>query len=331
MVELYDRDKHGRSRSFVRVMTFGPHGSYPKGTMLVPNGIFHADEELVFSVVAGEDWRDLDENLGYSEFDWISPQELRLISTLLLCEKIDEPPVKMYPLAGYAPRILADSIDLTSLGTAPQVKELLVQLGREAKKDIFGSAGRFHGALLRCLDKENYLLLSDQWDESRLLEVWSKLAPTNFVLMRGLHALIKSDMLMSHREFGEESVIMSYIALEASFQLILRELKRKGAQNPTAHDAAVWLHEVMYQPYDVDPPDEFERYFEEFYEGRVMTLHPASRFGDHPISPTMHDDGIHLRYALRQVLSYLAVGRHFADFQQAVSEFKERSGRAGGG
>jgi hypothetical protein len=135
---------------------------------------------------------------------------------------------------------------------------------------------------------------------------------------------MKSDMLCRHYEFSEEAVHALYIALDASFALVIRQLKKEGISNPSAHDAEVWIHEHFNAPFGLPPPDAADKYFGEFYEQRVMTFHPASRFGDLPYSPNMHDDICHLRPWLRQIFAYLLLGRHDPAYVEAVREHVER-------
>ena len=52
--------------------------------------------------------------------------------------------------------------------------------------------------------------------------------------MRGLAALLRADMCWQHREIAEAAVIQLYIALDASFQMVLRLLREQGMPNPTA-------------------------------------------------------------------------------------------------
>lgn len=125
-------------------------------------------------------------------------------------------------------------------------------------------------------------------------------------------------MLSRHHEFWEEAIISVYIALEVSFSLVLRRLELEGCPNPTARDAARWLHRHFDQYFGHKAPDATSGYFEEFYEQRIMTLHPASRFGDLPYAPIMHDDLSHLRRSLREILAYLALGVHSTDFYEDV-------------
>jgi hypothetical protein len=111
-----------------------------------------------------------------------------------------------------------------------------------------------------------------------------------------------------------------------SFRLVCSRLRTSGNPNPTAHDAAVWMHETFDKHFGHDQPDAMDRYFEEFYDGRVMTMHPSSRFGDFPYAPAMHDDTMHLRRHLRHVFSFLTIGRLDDDFVEEARAYKARFG-----
>jgi hypothetical protein len=135
---------------------------------------------------------------------------------------------------------------------------------------------------------------------------------------------MKSDMLQGYYEFSEEAVHALYIALDASFSLVNRQLQKEGISNPTAHDAQMWVHNHFDAPFGLPRPEASARYFGEFYEQRVMTFHPASRFGDLPYSPNMHDDIYHLRRVLRAVFGYVLLGRHDPGYEASVQEHTSR-------
>jgi len=112
---------------------------------------------------------------------------------------------------------------------------------------------------------------------------------------------------------------------------VLRHLRElEGVKNPSAHDAAVWLHEHFDAPFGLPAPDETERYFETFYEERVMTLHPASRYGELPYAPIMHGDIPHLRRSLREIFAYLLLDEHGTDYDDDVDEHVRKTGRSAG-
>jgi len=120
-----ERRQHGDDLE-CRVMAFEPKGQYPRGTWYVPNGFFHADERVVFSVVLGESWQTLDPDMPYSEFDWASPQELRLWASLILCEVMDGPRTSFYPIVEFSGRLDATNFVLQSSETVAMVRSLLL-------------------------------------------------------------------------------------------------------------------------------------------------------------------------------------------------------------
>lgn len=307
-----------------RVMVMDPRGIYPRGVQHVPLGFFYADEDIAFSVVHGGDWADIVEDAPYSEFDWASPEELRLMASLVLCELRDEPYISLYPVVRYSPRLDANELDLTCPLTVHRVRELLLKTAAETSSSLG------QNALLRGVVTKKYNTISaERYGFDRLLAFWEALYDAGFVFFRGIYTLIKADMLRQHYEFNEEAIGSLYIALDASFSLVKRHLQRLGIKVPSAHDAAVWLHEHFDAPFGLRAPDDTEKYFGEFYEERVMTLHPSNRYGDLPYAPIMHDDIPHLRRSLREIFAYLLLGKHGQDFYRDLQEHLRRSSRPG--
>lgn len=301
-----------------RVMVFEPKGIYPRGTLFVPNGFFYADEEIAFSVVQGESWNMLEPDAPYSEFNWASPQELRLIASLLLCELRDNLYIRFYPIVRYCKLLDLEQADLSQIAIVLEVRSMLLNLARTT------NLGSQQDRVVRCLEQPYTIVESDCYGFDRLLSFWNALSPADYVLLRGIYALVKADMLSCHYEFCEESIVSLYIALDASFTLVLRKLKSDGISSPTAHDAALWLHRNFDQPFGLPEPEATEKYFHEFYEQRIMTLHPASRYGDMPYSPIMHDDFPHLRKSLREVFAYLVLESHGQDYFEDVHRHNGR-------
>ena len=304
---------HGEAPTY-RVLLFKPLGQYPAGRLFTPNSFFSSDSDLVFSVTYGGSWRMLDEDVPYSEFDWASPEELRLLGSILLCEKRDDSLVRFYPAIHYSPRIDANNLDLSKHDTIHAVKELLIE-------NYSNSSSEFGDSIIsECVGGIYKLVSPDRYNLNRLSLFWDKISVKNYVLMRGLYSLIKAEMLACYREFWEEAIIVSYIALEASFHLVRRELTSSGAKNPSANDAARWLYEHFDKPFGLPEPT-IEKYFQEFYEDRIKTLHPASRFGEAPFSPIMHDDFSHLRRSLREIFAYIVSGEHGPDYHEEVEKY----------
>lgn len=307
-----------------RVMVMDPRGTYPRGIQHVPTGFFYADEVIAFSVVHGGDWEDILEDAPYSEFNWASPEELRLMASLVLCELRDEPYVSLYPVVRYSPRLDASELDLTCPLTAHRVRELLLKTAAEVSTP-FGQ----HGHLLGVINKQYNTVPAERYAFDRLQKFWKALYDASFVFSRGIYTLIKADMLRQHHEFNEEAIVSLYIALDASFSLVKRHLQVLGLKDPSAHDAAVWLHEHFDAPFGLRAPDETEKYFGSFYEERVMTLHPANKHGDTPYAPIMHDDIPQLRRSLREIFAYLLLEEHGPDFHSDLQEYLEKTSRSG--
>ena len=307
-----------------RVMVMDPRGMYPHGIQHVPTGFFYADEEIAFSVVSGIDWKDIIEDAPFSEFNWASPEELRLMASLVLCELRDEPYVSLYPVVRYSPRLDADELDLTCPLTVHRVRELILKTVAETSSS-FGQ----HGLLRGVVTKKYDTVPADRYGFDRLLMFWEALCDASFVFFRGIYTLIKADMLRQHYEFNEEAIVSLYIALDASFSLVTRHLQGAGMKDPSAHDAAVWLHHHFDAPFGLDAPHETEKYFEEFYEQRVMTLHPSNKYGEIPYAPIMHDDIPHLRRSLREIFAYLLLEEHGLDFHSDLQAHLKRDLRPG--
>jgi len=119
------------------------------------------------------------------------------------------------------------------------------------------------------------------------------------LLMRGLGALLRAQMCWRHPEIAEAAAIQLYIALDVSFEIVLEILRGRGLANPSALDAGALIDEVF------NPGIESGRYFGDYYEDRIKTLHPSSRFGVFPVPPLLADDYYFLRHGLVEVYHWL--------------------------
>ena len=238
------------------------------------------------------------------------------MGSMILCEKPDEQAIRFYP--HHSPVLLLDpdTVEVTD----PASQEEILALIRASEnwpvhplsRDYYAT---FFSRKLEPFDR-------NALDLASLRTTWDKISPSQFVLVRGLVALMKSDMLSTHREFGAEALMSLYIALECSYQLVLENLTKSGKKNPSASDAAKWLHDVFDHHWDIEEPDPTYKYFQEFYEGRVVMFHPRSRFGDLPYAPNFWDDVIHLRRSLPGIFFYLVHGQHSPAFLESVDEFR---------
>ncbi len=309
----YPRLANRRNWLGYQVTVFSPYGLYPAGTFHVPDGVFHADGEIVFSVVRGGSWERLDPNLPYSELRGLSPDQLRLVAALMLCEKREGARLMFYPEQDLDLRIDARRIRLDRADVVQEIRSLVIDERANSKsKD---SRCRPSFAPQRPYD----LWPAKEFALDRLNRFWTALSPLSYVLARGLHALMKADMLSRHPEFWEEATIACYIALDASFSHIKGLLAREGVLNASAHDAARWVHAHFNASFGLPEPESDDKYFGEMYEQRVMTLHPSSRYGESPVAPMMREDYMFLRRDLREIFAYLVTGEHGQDYHDDVT------------
>lgn len=300
-----------------RVTMFLSAGMYPRGTFCTPNGVFHADPDIVFAVSFGRPWHAISEHLPYSEVDWLLPEVVRLLGSLMMAEQFPEGlRNRFYPLAHGGFVIDEQSLDLTRPETAFEVKKALLKVMSGAMPDK-----RMESTWSTCRAKEFDLFSPHELCIEEYQKYWVSISTENHVLMRGLQALIKSDMLAANHEFQEEATIATFIALDASFELVLRHLRANGIVNPSAKDAGDWLFRVFEEPLGVYAAEGL-KYFEQFYEQRVQTVHPGSRFGDVPFAPVMVDDYIHLRQSLPGIFAFLTLGDHSPHFYREVADRK---------
>lgn len=313
------RIKYRQPGYIVRV--FDPRGQYPMGRIAHRDALYFADDQLVFTVTYGQRWDWLSHEGAYSEMDWATPQELKFLSSILLCEDIEGPLVRFYPVYRFAPRLDVEDLDLTQPDTAVEVRRLLVVLARSS--DPFSGGG----AVKLCLEGE-YNLIPPEEEHlhlGRQPEFWERITLDDHLLLRGVASLIKAEMLAVHREFWEEATIISFIALEASFQMVLRRLRSSGHPNPTSEDAGRWLTSTFDKPLGIYG-DATTKYFGDLYEQRVMTLHPLSRHGISLYAPLMHDDYSMVRRDVRAIFAYLVSGQHGPDYQRELErQQKERA------
>ncbi len=292
-----------------RVRVFSAKGQYPRGVIATERALFLADDDLVFSVVWAKPYDQMTTNFPYSEMDWATPQETSFWASIVLCEDADGPKILLYPQR-YNLTMIEQPLDLTDSETQLTLKAL-ISAEIEARRE----GGHFS---VEDRSATGYAIFDHEVNLVRQPLFYQGINETDHILLRGITCLIKCDMLSRYREFYEEAVIVGFIALEASFALVIEKLKRAGISNPRAKDAGKWLDDTFNKPLGIDPGE--RKYFEELYEQRVMTMHPSSRYGECPYAPLMHDDLFDLRRDLREVFAYLVSGYHGPEFDRRLKE-----------
>jgi len=294
------------------VIVFSELGLYPEGTYVVPDSVFHADEQVAFAVVRGGSWNRLDPDLPSTELRGLSPAQLRLVASLMLCEVRDGARLVFYPASGQGLRLDARRLRLDAPATIADIRALV--LARCADERTKAPEDR----TFRLPEGPYHLRARSEFAMERLAEFFEALSPVDYVVYRGMHALMKADMLSRYPEFWEEATTACYVALDASFSAIQERLQDEGIAQPSAIDANHWVHRHFNEAFGLPAPGPTDKYFGEMYAQRVMTLHPRSRYGESPVAPLMYEDYMFMRRDLREMFAYLVTGQHGADYRRDV-------------
>jgi len=95
-----------------------PIGLYPPKALSFPNSAFVIDDDLIFSAVRFEEVK-IEEY--YFEREWLKPEEVRLLSALVLAVPVDYGKVFAYPHP-LSFRIDEEEYDLSNTNIIKQIK-----------------------------------------------------------------------------------------------------------------------------------------------------------------------------------------------------------------
>lgn len=129
------------------VKVFRPLGQYPKTVISTPEYLYSADNDLVFSVTKATPYDQLKGEMPYSEMDWLAPDELRLLGSILLCERRDDALIRFYPIYRYGPLLDKKRLDLSDPEVGERIK-LLIQF--EARTRALTTPPPIYTNALRC-------------------------------------------------------------------------------------------------------------------------------------------------------------------------------------
>lgn len=119
-------ERNDLSKPRYRVTPFRSEGIYPRGTFSGSTGVFHADDEVVFAVNYCSTWR-AHEDLPYSEVDWMNPELVRLLGSLIFCERFAEGRRCWFYPVMHADLILSnDELDLMQSTTIAAIREVVL-------------------------------------------------------------------------------------------------------------------------------------------------------------------------------------------------------------
>jgi hypothetical protein len=270
----------------VRIRLLSSIGLYPRGKVHGKRGTYCLGDRLSFIAVRTHENREVK---YHSDLTLLGFEEIRFLSAILLSMRPDHGVLRIYP---GLPRIINEPKNVE--GLYKQAEEFASELAREGLTPaipLFGAAP--------------YQISEQAINEGYFRKLLAKISIRNHLMLRGLSAILKSDMLKVHREFEEEASSILYIALEVAYQLTLRILRERGNSNPNAYDAG----EFMFSTFPNEAPG--IRFFEEFYEDRIKTFHPESRFGTFAFPPMTASDAYGLRAGLITMFQFLITREHW--------------------
>jgi hypothetical protein len=279
----------------VRVRLLAPLGFYPRHRIEVPGARLLARDDIVVSAV------EIDVRVGdysgsedFSELEMLALEEKRFLAAIALAVHPEDGMAHTYPMFYHiqvAPDLDDDALLEAArkyLESGPERQWWWRRPGSALPPDGGGPPYRWR----------------DQGvDADRVLEIVRATNLADQLLMRGLGALLRADMCWARPEIAEAAVMQLYVALEVSFQMVLRLLRDRGMSNPTALDAGAFIDQVF------NPGVETGGYFAEYYEDRIKTLHPSSRFGVFAVAPLQADDFYYLRHGMVEVYNWLITKR----------------------
>jgi hypothetical protein len=263
--------------ALLRIRLLSSIGHYPQGTIKSAKGIYHLDEQLAFVAVQTNEQRD---HAYWSELTLFAFEEIRFLSALLLSMRPDYGVLRLYPGGAHVTEVISNEVDLHQFA-----RNLAMNARSAVAVPLAG--GRPYS-------------VSDQEIDSKLYnKLVASISIRDHLMMRGLSAILKADMLQVHHEFAEEANTILYIAMEAAFQLTLRHLKESGKADPTALDAG----DFLYSTFPNHLPG--KKFFEDYYEDRIKTFHPHSRLGTFAFPPLLASHAYGLRAGLIAMFQYL--------------------------
>ena len=231
----------------------------------------------------------------HSEVEFLSPFDVRLLASVILSRVPDSGSICLYPtpLAMERPDAGFDLSDVRALDQLMSEFRTFIQGERQYRE--------LHSPPLiggRAYSFNEYASL--RYAHQR--EIFDAIDVSNHLMTRGLGALIRAFMLFSLSEFTESAGMSLWVAMEASFEIVKGILRAQGIERPTAQDAGDFVDDVF------DNQFASEGYFPDYYEDRIKTVHPASRYGIFPGAGLAHDDVWELGIDLIHLYDFLVTG-----------------------
>ena len=229
--------------------------------------------------------------------DW-TPSELRFFSSVYLGAGPYRR-VRPYPLPVFEDIQIHKIDDVVS--DEALLRDLLNKI--EADKHLM----RFDQSLLPVNYSDYETLEWKQLEFTQAKAVWNSLELDNLIALRGLFALLKSEMLFAHAQFGNAALAEAHISMDAAHCFVSQKLRELGNKNPSALDAGQFVSHVFEENWSGG------RFFEDYYRDRIRNVHADNRFGIESIPAFAVDDLWFLQRGLKEVYFKLLTNLNYAD------------------
>ena len=293
-VLLPTRSWDGRTTSGTIVRAMSPAGLYWSEGIVFHDAVYVNARDLIFIASHFGQGHALEE--FYTDFDHPRVEECRLYAALMLSLNADDGCVLPFPATSFVEtRMRFDFSDRRSVGELEALlrNELLLS-PRSPNRWLIPPSPP-------CVGGPEYEFRADPAPAERQRRIYNAIDVDDHLTMRGLSAYLRSQMLIQRTAFVVEGLYALFVSLDATFSLVLRQLRTAGLDKPSSYAAQTFIEQAFG-----DKPSGM-RYFEEFYEDRIRALHPESRFGALPYLPLSMSEGYQLSTALRQVWRYLVL------------------------
>lgn len=262
-----------------------PAHSYDPRPFVHEDGVYLASDRYVYTVVKQSPEQAPDFR---RDFFWISPEEVRLLSSLALSVPESHGALRFTPAPLHYRLPLEIGADLSA-------QPALEVIEREAKRL---SAESFPNPPVYELEAHPGL------EEETRYQLYAAIDSADDLMIRGLSTLLKCWYLLGVVGYSvyEEAFMNVQISREAALELIREHLRYAGNPNPSYRDA----HEYLRHNFRYGEP--LAAFFEDQHELWVSAKHPVSLYGP-AWTPSIAADDIYETYeALVSVYRHVLLG-----------------------
>ncbi len=272
-----------------RIRPFSIAGPVPNTDTNIGSGFFFRNGDTAYScvknVIISEFGKPRPEQPASELENWTS-SELRFFAALYLGTGPNRR-VRPYPLPIY------EDIQIAEINDAFSDVAFLRNLRAKMAGDSY--VMRFNQGLVSGNYADYETVEWGQAETSQAQLVWCSLTLDKQVALRGLFALLKSEMLFAHHQFGNAALAEAHISMDAAHCIVRTKLRELGHSNPSASDAGQFVSKLFGENWSG------ERFFEDYYIDRIRNVHADNRFGSETIPEYCVDDLWFLQRGLKEL------------------------------